>query len=234
MSRVCNFRRSFHGSCVACSLMSVLIRLTFPSNVAAVITCVDMSNGSLKSPDQEWRDEHCTRNARGVSSVGMSPHKKRSPQCPIAAHLDKKTNQSTLHSHWDPPQSSCRTRAIPRTAVGTAKPSVVPSDERLKLVKGSRAGRHNRDDARCSHNRRPLAVLSDATSPDSARPRAHRPAVAPGLKEVSMARKLPALFVVGLVFAILSVGCAQTAPRERDLNAEAMHQMSWWGDFPGS
>jgi hypothetical protein len=47
-----------------------------------------------------------------------------------------------------------------------------------------------------------------------------------------MARKLPALLIVGLVFAILSVGCAQTAPRgERDLNAEAMREMSWWGDF---
>jgi hypothetical protein len=47
-----------------------------------------------------------------------------------------------------------------------------------------------------------------------------------------MARKLSALLVVGVVFAILSVGCAQTAPRERDLNAEAMREMNWWGDFP--
>lgn len=51
------------------------------------------------------------------------------------------------------------------------------------------------------------------------------------LKERSMARKLPALLVVGLAFAILAVGCAQTAPRQRDLNAEAMREMSWWGDF---
>ena len=47
-----------------------------------------------------------------------------------------------------------------------------------------------------------------------------------------MNKELLASLVLGLAFAILAVGCAQTAPRERDLNAEAMQQMSWWGDFP--
>jgi hypothetical protein len=35
-------------------------------------------------------------------------------------------------------------------------------------------------------------------------------------------------------FALVVVaGCAQTAPRDRDLNAEAIKQMSYWGGEPG-
>ena len=49
-----------------------------------------------------------------------------------------------------------------------------------------------------------------------------------------MPGKLRALLLIGLAFVTLSVGCAQTAPKTtRDLNAEAMHQMSRWGDSPG-
>ena len=48
-----------------------------------------------------------------------------------------------------------------------------------------------------------------------------------------MVRGLPAFLVVALALVMLSAGCAQTAPKTRDLNAEAMHQMSRWGDSPG-
>ena len=41
-----------------------------------------------------------------------------------------------------------------------------------------------------------------------------------------------ALLVVGLVFAFVVVGCAQVPARDRDLNAEAMDQMTRWGNSP--
>ena len=50
-----------------------------------------------------------------------------------------------------------------------------------------------------------------------------------------MTGKLRALLIVGLAFAMLSAGCAQTAPpRERDLNAEAMTETSMgrWAQSP--
>lgn len=54
-----------------------------------------------------------------------------------------------------------------------------------------------------------------------------------GFTSSRMVRGLPAFLVVGLALVMLSAGCAQTAPKTRDLNAEAMHQMSRWGDSPG-
>ena len=38
--------------------------------------------------------------------------------------------------------------------------------------------------------------------------------------------------VVGFALALV-VGCAQTPSKDRDLNAEAMRQMSYWGGEPG-
>ena len=48
-----------------------------------------------------------------------------------------------------------------------------------------------------------------------------------------MSRKLLAFFVVGLMFVLLSAGCAQTAPSGRDLNAEALQETSRgrWGEL---
>jgi hypothetical protein len=40
------------------------------------------------------------------------------------------------------------------------------------------------------------------------------------------------IFIVGLVVTLLSVGCAQAPAVDRDLNAEAMDQMSRWGGSP--
>ena len=48
-----------------------------------------------------------------------------------------------------------------------------------------------------------------------------------------MAGKLRAFVIAGLALALLFVGCAQTSSRDRDLNAEALRQMSRWGDEPG-
>ena len=46
-------------------------------------------------------------------------------------------------------------------------------------------------------------------------------------------RRLPALMAAGLVVALVA-GCAQAPPAgERDLNAEAMRQMGYWGGEPG-
>ena len=51
-----------------------------------------------------------------------------------------------------------------------------------------------------------------------------------------MIRKLPALLVVGLIFVLLSAGCAQTpSTGGRDLNAEALQETSLgrWGELRG-
>ena len=40
------------------------------------------------------------------------------------------------------------------------------------------------------------------------------------------------LFLMGLVFALVSAGCAQAPATNRDLNAEAMDQMTHWGNSP--
>jgi hypothetical protein len=50
-------------------------------------------------------------------------------------------------------------------------------------------------------------------------------------KERGMQTRRPAL-IMGLVLALLSFGCAQAPIVERDLNAEAMDQMSFWGGSP--
>lgn len=47
-----------------------------------------------------------------------------------------------------------------------------------------------------------------------------------------MKAKRLTLFVVGLAFVLLSVGCANAPAGNRDLNAEAMDQMSLWGGSP--
>lgn len=51
-------------------------------------------------------------------------------------------------------------------------------------------------------------------------------------KVQGLARRLGALVSAGLVLALVS-GCAQTPPKDRDLNAEAIRQMGYWGGEPG-
>jgi hypothetical protein len=51
-------------------------------------------------------------------------------------------------------------------------------------------------------------------------------------KERGMQTRRPAVLIVGLVVALLSFGCAQAPIVARDLNAEAMDQMSFWGGSP--
>jgi hypothetical protein len=47
-----------------------------------------------------------------------------------------------------------------------------------------------------------------------------------------VARKLAALVVAGWLLATVT-GCAQNPSRDRDLNAEAIQQMGYWGNDPG-
>ena len=39
--------------------------------------------------------------------------------------------------------------------------------------------------------------------------------------------------IVACVLTLVVGGCAQTPVKDRDLNAEAMRQMSYWGGEPG-
>jgi len=48
-----------------------------------------------------------------------------------------------------------------------------------------------------------------------------------------LARTRLALLISGLVLALFSAGCANTSSKDRDLNAEAMRQMGYWGGEPG-
>ena len=47
-----------------------------------------------------------------------------------------------------------------------------------------------------------------------------------------LGKSVAAVGAAGLMLAIMA-GCAQLPPTDRDLNAEAIKQMSYWGGEPG-
>ena len=55
---------------------------------------------------------------------------------------------------------------------------------------------------------------------------------APRVEKQTVARLLGALVTAGLVLATVA-GCAQGPARDRDMNAEAMQHMGYWGNDPG-